>query len=186
MELDERIIVDEVVQLPRPHYKAGDDLTPVQGLFRVVNHAAFDQRNNAVAEHLSVDAQVIELGQVVQDRIGNGADPELQRRAVLYQVGDVPGDPAGQLVRFTLRSFQYGTISWHQHVDVTHVNEAITQHAGQLGVHFGDHHFGRLRRRLDDVRGDAVAAVSVFVGRADGDYRYVNNRPAGAEQRGNL
>ena len=67
--------------------------------------------------------------QVVQDRVRNRADAELQRGAVDDQVGDVPGDLLRQLVGLALHRLEDRPVARDQQVDVSDVDEAVARNA---------------------------------------------------------
>jgi phosphoserine phosphatase len=59
--------------------------------------ARLDEPDEAIAEHLGVDAEVAPVAETRQHRTGDVADPHLDGRAVLHQVGDVAADAPGDL-----------------------------------------------------------------------------------------
>ena len=87
-----RVFVDELVKPPRAQPEAHDDLVRMQRLSRPRNHAALDERNQAVGDNLAVDAEILAIVQIAQNRVRNPANADLERVAVFNQVGDVPGD----------------------------------------------------------------------------------------------
>ena len=58
VELEDRILVDEVEELLCAQNESRDDLTRMEGLARAVDDAGFDQGDHAVGEHLGMDAKV--------------------------------------------------------------------------------------------------------------------------------
>ena len=79
------------------------------------------------------------------------ADAELQRRAVLDQVGDVAPDLQREGALLPLRRLQDRLVAGDHGIDVADVDEAVAEHAGCLAVDLGDDDPGALRGRLDDV-----------------------------------
>ena len=94
---NDRVVVDVVVELARAEAEAGHDLAAVQRLARAGDDAGLDQVNDAVGEHLGVDAEVFLVLQERQQRLRNAPDAQLDRGAVLDQRGDVFGDLPGLL-----------------------------------------------------------------------------------------
>ncbi len=58
VELDRRVVIDEVVELAGAQGKGGDYLAGVDGLARAVDDAGTEQGKQAIGEHLRVDAEV--------------------------------------------------------------------------------------------------------------------------------
>ena len=69
MELDLRVSGDEVVEIRPARDLAGDDARIVPALV--------DEVDQAVGEHAGVEVDVPDLVQPQQNRVGNGADAEL-------------------------------------------------------------------------------------------------------------
>ena len=98
VHFDHRVVVQEVEQLLAAGGETADDLALVQRLVLAGDHALVDQPNDAVGEHLGVDAQVVAVGQFGQHRVGQPADAQLQGVAVRDQAGHVAGDLACRFV----------------------------------------------------------------------------------------
>ena len=92
MELDERVVVHEVVEALGADDEARDDASGVDALAPVGDDARLDQIDDAVREHLGVDAEVVLVVEAAQHGVRDCADAHLQRRAVLDQRGDVLAD----------------------------------------------------------------------------------------------
>jgi len=186
VHLDDRVVVDEFIQLAAAGGEAADDLAGIEHLFASGNHAAFGQLADAVGEHLRVDAEVVLVRQAGEDGVGDPPDAELQGRAVAHEPRDVVGDPAGHVVELLVRPLQQGLRLVHEVVDPVDVDEGVAQCARHFGVYLGDHDLGGFRCRLRDVHRHAVAAVPVLVRRRDADQRYVDGHAAAAEERRHL
>jgi len=81
------------VGLPPAHGKGRNGLAAVQVLLRVVYHAALHEVNDAVGQQLGVDAQMLLLRELAEDRIGDASIPDLDGVPVLYNAGHVIADP---------------------------------------------------------------------------------------------
>ena len=77
MELESRVLVDEVEQLPRAQHEAENDFARLQVLALAIDDTGFDQRNHIVGNHLGVNAEILPVHQVGQDGIGNCSNPTL-------------------------------------------------------------------------------------------------------------
>ena len=91
--LDHRVVVDEVVQPLRAHHEAVTILPRLRSLRAPVTTPRLDQVDDAVGEHLGVDAQVAACrrGSWPTAR-RDGADAHLERRPVRDELGDVLAD----------------------------------------------------------------------------------------------
>lgn len=87
-----RVVVEKVVQLLRPQDERGHGLPAAHLLMRVGDDAVADQVHHAVHEHLRVHAQVAVAFERVADRVGDGANSELQRAPVLDELCDELAD----------------------------------------------------------------------------------------------
>ncbi len=87
----------------------------MQSLAGVCDNAFIHQADNSIREHLTVYAKVSLLAQKTQNRIRDGADPQLQSRAVRDQAGNVTGDfLADSSPSFTAhQEFGDGIIDWN-------------------------------------------------------------------------
>lgn len=72
--LDERIVVDEVVEFLSPDQKRADDPALVDGLAIVGDAAPVHQIDDAAREHFRVDTQVLVVCKGRQDGIRNASD----------------------------------------------------------------------------------------------------------------
>ncbi len=97
--LDHRVVVDEVVQPLRAHQERGDDLAPIAFLGGAVDDAGLHEVDDRVGEHLGVDPEVVLVHQRERRCGRDGADPELERRAVRHELPDVFADPSARCHR---------------------------------------------------------------------------------------
>src|SRR5205085_3188213 len=74
VQLDRRIVIDEVHQALGTHDKTADHLAAIDGLAGAGDHPSLDEVDNPIREHFGVNAQITTVGQYLQDGIGNGAD----------------------------------------------------------------------------------------------------------------
>ncbi len=133
-----------------------------------------------------MDAQVAAIVEQSQHGVRDRADPQLQRRAVLDQAGHVPPDLHRRLVGVGHAQLGQRVVHRDGVVDARDVNEGIAQCARHLLVHFGDDHFGHLRRRLDQPGLNAQAAEPVLIRGTDVNQGGVEWELAVAEQQRHL
>jgi hypothetical protein len=105
VHLERRVAVHELVELLRAEAKVASILPGMVVLLAVGDRAGLDQRQDAVADHFGVDAEVALVGQLHHHRVGNAAVADLQRGAVVDHVGDVLAD--GLLHRADLRQADF-------------------------------------------------------------------------------
>ena len=72
-QFDHGIIIEKVHQAARTHHEARDYLAAIACLARSGNHASFHQIKYPVRKHFAMYAQVVPVGQGLQDGIGNSA-----------------------------------------------------------------------------------------------------------------
>ena len=92
--VDQNVLVfmDIVVQFLCPFEEGGDVFAHVHPLLAAVDHAAFNQGQHAVGEHLGVDAKMLVVTQLRQDGVGDVADTDLERGTVGDEGGGVASD----------------------------------------------------------------------------------------------
>ena len=139
MKLDERVVVDVVVQSAAAYDKTRDRPAWMDRLLRVGHRPRLDQSHDAVGKHLGMDAKITPPMEELEHRIRNAADPELQTGPVLHECGDVLADPAidlGRRQRVVLRQVAIGRRPGRQPVE-RHARVAVrSRHAGvDLGEH---------------------------------------------------
>jgi hypothetical protein len=71
--------------------EARDDAAAMHVLQAIGNGAGLGEIDDAIREHLSVDAEVAPVRQASQHRVGNGSDPRLERGPVVHELGVVCG-----------------------------------------------------------------------------------------------
>ena len=96
---DVRVAVDHVVEAARAEREGEDDLAGVERLARAGDEAGVEQVDQAVDQHLGVDAEVPDAAfrQQGADRVRHAADADLQAGAVLDLGGDEARDRAVDL-----------------------------------------------------------------------------------------
>ncbi len=177
-----RVVVDEVVDALRTHQERRDHLALVDILGFAVDYAALHQRKHAVGEHLGMDAEVLVAAQLRQHGIGNGADAHLQRRAVLDQGCAVLADGRLGLVRLGEVRLHQRSVVLHEIVDLRRVDHGLSEGAGNVLVHHGEHVIGGLHGGQRRVYRGAERYEAVFVGRRYLNHRHVAGNRAAAVQ----
>ena len=163
--------------------KLADDLAAVERLALAGDDAGLDQVDDGVGEHLGVDAQVLLVLEELEHGLGDAADAELDRRAVLDQGGDVLADLPGVVVRLAADAPRSAARrpARGRRCRGREMQESPMR-PRHLRVDLGDDQRGVLGGALDDVDRDAEAAHAVLVGRGDLDQRHVQRQLAGGEQ----
>ena len=133
-----------------------------------------------------MDAEVLLLEQVLEHRVGDGADAQLHGGAVGDQLGDMPGK---LLDHGIVGLGAHGVFADHaiDRDDMVHaldVHAGIAQGAGHLLVDLGDHGFCHLRRRNGQPRFGPHGAVTLLIGWGDMDEGDIEGQMAVLEQQG--
>ena len=155
----------------------------MQRLARAGDDAGFHQLDDAVGNHLAVDAQIAVIAQETQGGFGNAADAGLDGAAVGNQLRHAPADGAvhgGHGVRRVLHQRVRGL---DQGVGAADVQEGIAAGARHAVVDF--HHHAARHGRDDGVGhigAHAQAHVPVLVGRGALQQAHIHGQGAGAEQ----
>ena len=183
LEREQRVAVDEVVQPPAADREAGDDLAPLPRLAPAGEDAALQQRDDPVGDDVGVDTEVAPVREVLERGVGDAAEADLQRRAVLDDAADVAGDPLDDL-RFGRRVhvFDERRVDRHQPVDLAHVHRRVAHRARHRRVDLGDDERGARYGRRQHVDGDAQAHVAELVRRRHLDQRDVDADAADGDQ----
>ena len=77
MKLEDGVLIDEIEELSRAQHKAEDDLARLQVLAPAVDDSGLDQRYHIVGDHLGVNAEILAVHQIGQNRVGDCAYPTL-------------------------------------------------------------------------------------------------------------
>ena len=143
MDFQRRVAIHEAVELVGAESEGSNHLARQVVLAPVCDGAALDQRQDAVADHLGVDAEVVLVRELHHHGVGDAAVADLQRRAVVDQVGDIFAD--GLLHRADLRQpdFDHRLAAFDQRRDLRDVHMAVAEGEGHVGVDL-EHHRARL------------------------------------------
>jgi len=87
---------------------------PGRFLFAVRDGTALDQRQNAVADHLGVDAQVVFVAELHDHRVGNAAVANLQCGTVVDHVGHILANGLLHRPDFWQANLHHRVIAFHQ------------------------------------------------------------------------
>ena len=186
MELDQRVVVDEVVEAAGAGDERGNRAPGMDSLEPIGDDAALDQIDQPIGKHLGVDAELVLVGQPSQDSIRNPANPQLQRRAVLDEAGDQLADAAldcgfsfgGMLVQRTARPDE------RVHAIDRHRGGAVR--ARHAVVDLGDDDARVVDGRTRGVHRRAERAQAVAIGWRQGQEDRVERDAAAREQTGDL
>src|SRR6266702_5466645 len=92
LEVEDGIVVHVLVPLASAQGKSQHNLVGIDLLPGSGDDAFVDQRNRTFGERLGVDSEILAIGKIGQDRIGNTADADLHTGSVLDECDDVAGD----------------------------------------------------------------------------------------------
>ena len=157
------VVVDEVVEPARPHNKRGDDPLRMQALAAAGDHARLDKIDDAFREHLGVDPQISVIEKLLQHRVRNGSDAQLQRGAVIDQRDHLRGDALMDFGNRCAVHFNDRAVCLDMGIDDAPVDEGLTEAAGHLLVDLRNHVGCGGRGGLGDVHGNAEGAEAVRV-----------------------
>jgi hypothetical protein len=125
VSFDKGVVVQKVVKFIAAQCECDDDLSWVQGFSGSRHHSPLDGLHGLVREHLGVDAQVEASVHGSENRIGNSADPHLDRHPGLDERENVPADGQLDLVRGTWLEGGKGLRRLDNGIRVPHVHERV-------------------------------------------------------------
>ena len=88
------VVIHEVIESSATHEEARHGFSPMDLLLGIGDCTRFDQSQRTVAPHLGVDAEIFVRRELTRDSVRDRTDPELKRRPILDERGDVLGDLA--------------------------------------------------------------------------------------------
>src|SRR5262249_29799561 len=118
---------------------AGDDTVTMAYLATTGHYSGLDQVDNAVGDHVAMDAEVSTIRKMAQGLVGHAAQPDLQRRAIFDDRGDVARDALADLAALWMAILRQGRVNSHQRIDAVEMDEAVALRARHLRVDLGDH-----------------------------------------------
>src|SRR4029077_11871910 len=113
-ELGQRGAVDEIIEFPRAKAKARDHPTTVERRTRAGDDASLDQLEHAIGNDIGMDAEIAALLEMLQCLVGYAAEVDLQRGAVLDDVGDVARDLLRDVVDRRMAIFRDFALDRHK------------------------------------------------------------------------
>ena len=143
-EVDAGVFGEVVDQLLAARGKAADQLASVQRLFAAVDNAGQAEVCHGGGDHLGVDAKVLFAHEGLGHGVGDGADAELDGRAVLHQGGDVLADGAVHVGQGAGVEGVDGVCLFDDVVDVVNGNLGVAVDGGGQGVDAGDDDVGHV------------------------------------------
>jgi hypothetical protein len=161
------------VQAPRAEREGGDRPARHEGLPAVGDRAGLDQRQDAVAQHLGVDAEVALVLQLHHHRVGNAAIADLQGGAVVDQLGHVLADRLLHRADLGQADLEQRLVALHQAGDLGDVHQAVAVGEGHVRVHLEQHHARAPDRRHGVVGREREAEVAVLVHRRGQRHHHV-------------
>jgi hypothetical protein len=118
--------------------------------------------------------------------VRNPPEPDLQRRAIVDQPRDVPGDLLGHSVCRIVHVLDHRTVDRDEPTNPLRGDATVPSRARHVGVDLRNHLACRERGGLRHVDRDAETARTVRVGRSDLHERDVERDPLVAEQLGHV
>ena len=179
-------VVHVVIQPARAEGQRGHRHAGHHRFLRVVDHAAFQQRQHAVGHRLGVQSQMPVAAEGRQYGVRNAAHADLQRRPVGNQFGDVAADFPFRFARHGRRDLHQRRIDLHGRRQARGVDHGVAVGVGHRLVDLRDDGLGALHGGNRQIGRDAERAVAFGVGRRDVDEREVEGQRAVAEQRGDF
>ena len=156
--LDHRVVVDEPIQPTAAEDERGHDLAAVPLLAGTGDHAGLHEVDDAVREHLAVDAEVPLVEQEEGGRGGDRPDAKLDRGAIGHEISDVLADSALHLPDLPDGMLVRGLVDLDGHVDVADMDEAVAERPRHRSIELDDDAAGRPDRRMHRFHGRSKRA----------------------------
>ena len=164
------------------HAEGGDDAPGHEVLAPAGDRTALDQRPQAVAHHLGVDAQVALVVQLGHHRVRNAAVAQLQGVAVAHQAGHMRADGALHLVDLRQADLAQRRAALDERAHLRDVHMTGPEGEGHVRVDLQNHLAGALDRRHREVRAQADREEAVLVHRRGQRHHHIAALLATADQ----
>ncbi len=171
-QADAGVVAREVEQLA-----AADE----HGAVGFADRAAAHEVDHAVADRSRMNPQCPARRQELADRVGQGADAELEHAAVGDERGGVTRDRAVGGAAGSLRRRARGL---DVEIEVVAAKAVLRMRPRHLRVHFGDDRAAHQESRDEIVGGETEAVFAALVGRAHLDEDDISGNLAGANEGG--
>ena len=175
-------VVHVIVQPARSQRQRGDRYTRHDPFERVVDHAAFEQRQHAVGHRLGMQPEVFVARERGQHGVGDPAHADLQRRPVGDQFGDVVADPAFDVGGGRRGHFDQRVVDLDGRGDAREVDHGVAVGERHGRVDLRDDCPGAFHGRNGQVGRDAERAVALLVGAREVEDCHVDGQRPVAEQ----
>src|SRR5262245_21861370 len=181
-EHETRIVTHEVVEPPRPQTVAGDDTTAMARLAVTRHRAGLDQVQNAIGDDVAMDAEVAPIPEMAQRFIGDAAQPDLERRAVVYNRSDVARNALRDLAGLRMEILRHGYIDVDQCIEAVEMDEALAVGAWHRRIDFGDDAASDPEDRGCKIHGHAEADEASGIRRRNLKQCHVDRQPSARQK----
>ena len=164
------------------HQDAANAHAGVQALLRVGQHTGLGQGSDAVAHRTAVQPQVAVAMQRGQHGLGQVADAQLQRGAVLDQRGDMARDGLLHRPGRGAALFQWRMLGVDEQREIAGLQVHAAVGPGDGGVDLANHYACLLQRGGQVFLRQAQAVAALIVGWRDLQQHHVGGQHAGADQ----
>ena len=141
-ELEQRIVVEKIVEPARADGEARDDLAGMQRLVAPGDDALLDEIENGVGDQVGVNAEIAAMVEMLQRLVRNAPEIDMQRGAVLDDLRDVAGDPFGHGVGGLMRVFDQRPVGADKAVDPVDMQKGVAERPRHGGIDLGDDGLG--------------------------------------------
>ena len=163
-QLERAVLVQEVVETPRPERERAHGLRAVELLGHSVDHPALDEVHQAVGDELGVHAEIPVIDERGHHGVGDGADARLDRRPVRDALGHEGRDPVVDVGAVGRRHLDERAVDLDPTDHLAHVDLVATERPRHLGVRLQEEP-GPTDERRHVVGIQAQAEVAVAIGR---------------------
>ena len=161
--LQHRVAVHELVELPGSQCKGGDHFSRLIVLPPVGDCTAFHERQETVADHFGVHAEVMLVRELHHHGVGDAAITDLQGRPIVDHVGHVLANGLLYRADFRQPDFQDGLLALDQRRHLRDMNTAVAECIRNVRVDF-EHHRPGLRKGCHGVVGaQAQREIAILV-----------------------
>jgi hypothetical protein len=132
--------------------------------------------DEAVGDDVAVNAEVAAVLQVPQRLVGDAAEPDLQRGAVVDDGGNVACNPLRDFVGQRMAILRHGRVDAHEGVKPVEVDEALTVGAGHRRIDLGDDTACNTQDRGREIHRHAETDEAAPIGRGYLKQRHVDRQ----------
>jgi hypothetical protein len=181
-EVQPRIVVDKIVELPRSQAVAGYDPVAVECLAPARHNTGFHQAHEAVGDDVAMNAEVTAVIEILQGFVWDAAQADLQGRFIVDDGCDIARDALCRLACRWMPILRHRRIDAYERVESVDVHKALAVRARHRRIDLGDDGPGDTQNSRRKVYRHSEAYKAARIGRRNLKQRHIDRQPAARKQ----